>query len=149
MNRFQNPRLSIPSLAALAIAAATLGGCYYEGGPLRSNDQHTYVSTPHRPTTLSLRDTRTSEILWTADVPVGEKLVVRFYPDRGEKNSPMPDLMEWDLMKPDDYFGTLENQINVPPSTGRRLEVSYRAVPELPENMNPPVRVEPASDSGN
>jgi len=118
---------------------AALPGCYSEGGTGYSNDQHCYVSTTWQPKTITLKDTRTGQSFWSIDVPVGKKLVVQF---RENANGPdakpgdaTPDMMLWDLVDVDDDFAPLANQIPVPARAARRLDMTLRASPELPESM--------------
>ncbi len=111
-----------------------LSGCYYEGGPLSSQDRFTYVSRPFQPWTVDLVDVRTGETIWSVDVPVGQQLVVDFQPARsGQPQDPWrPDTMLWDVMPEGRRFGALNNKLAVPSHNARRLEPKLRAVPEQP-----------------
>ena len=136
-----------PRLVRLTAAAATaalltslLSGCglsyrsgWNPGGSGVSVDKYTYVSEPWEPKTVELVDTRTGETLWSVDVPVGQQLAVRFYPDREKDNAYTPDLMRWDLMEAGTRFRRLENSMLVPASNARRLDMSLRTAPEFPE----------------
>lgn len=133
------PRLAArASLAALALCAGLLGGCYTEGGGQMSMDRFTYVSTPSQPKTITLVDTRTFESIWSIDVPVGQQVALQFMknPKNREGIPPdpyRPDLMRWSLMKAYDMGGDLDNSIAVPPSYSRRLEMKLRPSPEMPD----------------
>lgn len=122
----------------LAVLAAS--GCqrYLEGGSGMADDTHTYVSTSELPKTVTLKDTTSHEVLWTVEVPVGRKLVVRFYPDRFKDNQAAPDMMRWDLIDPDRETGELVNVAAVPKS--RILEWTLREpgerVPNAKTNKN-------------
>ncbi|MGD9693809.1 MAG: hypothetical protein AB7G17_06845 [Phycisphaerales bacterium] len=111
-----------------------LTGCYYEGGPLSSQDRFTYVSRPFQPWTVDLVDVRTGETIWSVDVPVGQQLVVDFQSAKSGTNVDpwRPDTMLWDVMPEGRRFGALSNKMSVPASNARRLEPKLRAVPELP-----------------
>lgn len=135
---------------AVAALSAVLTGCYSEGGPGVSIDQHTYVSTSWQPKTITLRDSRDGSSLWSHDVPVGKKLVIQFRENSAENGQSFgdakPDLMLWELMDPDDDFGPLHNQVPVPPKEARRLDMTLRPTPELPANMGGGV---PKADANN
>lgn len=134
------PRSALRLLCGLAvglIALASTTGCYSEGGPGYSADLFTYVSTPTRPYTVTLRDTRTGQDFWSVDVPVGKQLVVSFDANEGTKDKFTPDKMSWLIMEPEDDWQQLTNSLPVPPAEGRRLDVTLRATPEFPDGMNP------------
>ena len=117
------------------IAVAGLGGCYSEGGMGWSEDQYVYVSRPHQPWTVTLRDTRTNKEFWTVQVPVGKQLVIHFVRDAGTKDSYTPDLMEWAIMNDGAEVDRLGNTMPVPPPNARIIEPSIRPTPELPDRM--------------
>lgn len=120
---------------ALAVALASLAGCYSEGGLGWSEDQHVYISRPEQPWTVSLKDTRTGQEVWSVEVPVGKQLVVHFLPDAGTDNAFTPDLMEWAIMEAGTESERLGNSMPVPPAHARRLEPVLRPGPELPPGM--------------
>jgi hypothetical protein len=129
-------RVLVGALLAALWGGAT--GCYFEGGPMASADRFTYVSSSWQPKTISLIDTRTGETIWSVDVPVGKKLVIDFNPppkDETGADPARPDVMVWDLMAPDQYFGQLKNKVRVPGPATRRVEMTLRPAPELPEEM--------------
>ncbi len=119
---------------ALALAAGTcLMGCtagYHPHGQGRSNDTFTYISTSHEPKTMTLVDTRTSEKLWTCEIPVGQQLVVRFMDDERAESRGW-DTMKWRLMPAGTAWGTLDNAMSVPPYTARRMDMTLRKGPEF------------------
>lgn len=123
------------AVVVLAAAVGLGGGCniYRPGGTGYSVDTHTYISESHLPVNVTLVDTRTGESLWTYEVPVGRQLTLRFY-DRSatSKDAVLPDLMRWEEMAPKTTSGQLRNTMNVPPSSARRLDVTYRPEPEMP-----------------
>ncbi len=113
-----------------------LTGCYTEGGPGFSIDQHVYVSRPWQPWTVTLRDTRTGQEFWSMDVPVGKKLIVSFSENTGSNDKYTPDVMKWVVVDEDrETFVSITNSLPVPPANSRRLEPALRTTPELPENM--------------
>ncbi len=123
-------RAALIPLAAAAMLLPNVG-CYYEGGPGYSADRHAYVSRTWSPKTITLTDVRSGEAVWSVDVPVDRKLVVSFRPGANKDNDiDNPDLMIWDLIDPDTDFGTLDNQIPVPPNHARILDMTLRPVPE-------------------
>lgn len=134
-----------PLRSALILAAMVGGlwaapGCgvayrpYYDpGGSGASIDEFTYWSEPHMPQTVELIDLRTGETLFAVDIPPRQQLVVKFVKNHSEKDSWMPDLMKWELMPRGTKRGKLDNSIPVPPSFSRRLDVSLRETPEMPD----------------
>lgn len=129
-------RLATAAAASLIAACLPLAGCFYsEGGSGWSADQHVYVSRPWQPWTVTLRDTRTGQEFWSADVPVGKKLVVKFADSGGTNDLYTPSTMQWAIMDEDRDLSRLTNSMAVPPANSRRLEPTLRAVPELPESM--------------
>lgn len=138
--------LVLPIILALA-SVAFLTGCYQPAGPMYSgNAPLTWISTVHRPKTISLIDTRTGETLWSVDVPPNKQLVVKF-DDKGDDASDeyMPAVMNWAIMEPKKHFGDLDNVIPAPPHWARRIEMTLRPQPEMsdtslsltPEPMTP------------
>lgn len=129
-------------LAGLAAGAGT--GCYYPGGPMWSADRFTYESTTWQPWTISIEDTRTGQVFWTMDVPVGQQLVIDFeaadagksgMTDEGQHGQFTPDIMRWELMPAGRRFGELDNSLAVPPANARLVRATLRRTPELPEDM--------------
>lgn len=126
-------RLLIVAGSVAMLAAAQ--GCSMlgnrPGGRGMSEDRYTYVSTPNMAQTVALRNTWTGEVIWTVEVPVGQQLVVRFVDSSSKTEAQGWDLMRWSLMSLGSNTNNLENQIVVPPASGRRLEGSIRKGPEL------------------
>ncbi len=121
------------ALAALIGGSALSAGCYYQGGPLKSIDRFTYASTTWEPKTITLIDTRTGETLWTVDVPVGEQLVIDFdVPANADNTAWLPDVAEWQIFPYPTRSGQLTNSMRVPPQAARRVDVTFRPVPEMP-----------------
>jgi len=120
------------------IAAAALVGCSYTpGGGLRSDDQFTYESTVYQPVNVEVVDTRTSEVIWTMEVPVGRKVTLRFYPEQSEGYEDYPDIMKWEVQGNEDLAGILRSKITVPDRWSRRINVTYRDGPEYYPGAQP------------
>lgn len=144
------PRLSlalVPMFGLLSLA----GGCGYfsDGNPGASNDEYNYPSTSTVPQTLVLRDLRSDEVLYTWEIPVDQKLFVRFNKaDTGAAPSAMPDTCEWIYYPFADWNPPSENHafFKVPPASGRRLELVLRPSPELPSAMKPTDVPKPPDD---
>jgi len=121
--------------AALLVSCGSLAGCdlwntQKPGGRLASLDQHTYESTEFSPKTVRLVDVRTLEEIWSVDVPVGHKLVVRFYPNKSDDNIHNPDAMRWRIYPATQLSAMLDNSMPVPGPEARRLEWEIRSTPE-------------------
>jgi len=132
-------RVNLPrprTALALALIAGTLAGCYTPGGRYASRDQFTYKSTTLQPQTITVFDARTNEAIWTRDVPVGKKLVIRFFDSRGSGEGNYPALMRWEIMEEGKYSGGLDNELAVPMRDSRRVEVTLRDAPEYPESAS-------------
>lgn len=119
---------------ALALGAAllTAGGCWTPGG-WNSDDSRVFQSAEYLPQTVSLVDTRTQQVVWTYDVPVGRQLVTRFVsPSSSQRveDPAFPDTLMWDDWESGQMFGNPNRQQKVPPRTARRWEVSLRPGPE-------------------
>lgn len=117
--------------AAFLSALLSAGGCsYMPGGNMVSNDYFTYTSTAYQPKTLTLVDTRTGEVLWTNEIPVGQKVSVQFYENRSEGDPDFPDVMRWQVADAENGYVVLRNQIAVPDQWSRRMDMTLREVPE-------------------
>lgn len=124
------------TLPVVALGALVLGGCQNdEGGMGYSAGQEVFVSRTWMPWTITLRDTRTGQEMWSIDVPVGKKLVMDFDEGDGTKDDYTPDLLNWAIVDEDGEFPALSNHLPVPPSTARRIETTLRTAPELAESM--------------
>jgi len=146
-------------VSALSSAAALATGCYREGGYMHSDDTYTYISRPGEPKTISVIDWTTGDTVWSHDLPVGRKLVIRFSKNQGIKDSPTPDLLMWEEMRAERTGGHLTNKQPVPNAATRRLEMTLRPRPEFqtfsaqqPATLQEPVvpldrQREPASET--
>lgn len=129
----------VPLLTLTGCLACTLGGCniYRQGGSLRSNDTYTYVSDEHYPVTVTLMDTRINEPVWTADVPVGKQLTIRFHEYQYPDNAANPDAMRWRFFDRPTRAGEMGSVMAVPNKFSRRIDTSIRSAPEYPSGTDP------------
>ena len=113
--------------AALGLATITLavGGC-------KTTEYYTYASHPDWPQTVTLKDTRTGEVLWTAEIPVGQKLNVVFSKRADTAEADGSDEMRWAIVPVDESSTKYTNTLTVPPPSGRRLDVEIRKPGEMP-----------------
>jgi hypothetical protein len=136
-------------LAAGGLFAAACGPTapyrpyYDEGGSGASIDEFTYISSALAPKTITVIDTRTEEVVFALDIPVGQQLVVNFDDKQANRDKYMSGSMRWAVMKAGNRFGTKRNRIDVPPPHSRRLEMTLRDSPEVAtppqvETMTPP-----------
>jgi len=100
-----------------------------------SLDRYTYESTPWRPWTVNLIDTRTHETIWSAEVPPGKQLVVVFRKGKGPTPE-NPDLMTWEITEAGRRFGAQSNKLPVPPRQARLLAPTLRPAPEFPASAS-------------
>lgn len=143
--------LRLTLAAGAAVGAASMGGCflipnYDPGGPHKSIDQHTYLSEPHTPLTVTLVDVRDMHEFWSMDVPVGEKLTIRFYENVDTRSPHAPDIMRWQVMPESRRAGRLRNQIAVPPAGARRIDVAVRDPMEYPHGVDAPAAARSETD---
>ena len=128
------------ALAAAILATAMLTGCVKQlvtnspGGSMRSSDTFTYISTPFEPLTVTLYDQRDNEPLWTVDVPIGQKVTVRFMTNKSKEGTTRrPDIMQWEIYDQTKRRASLSNTMAVPGADSRLLKVAIRDTIEYPE----------------
>lgn len=115
-----------------AVLSCLLPGCMDRpGGAMISMDRFTYESTVYEPKTLTLIDTRTNEVLWTMEVPLGQRVTVSFYRNKSEGTPDSPDVMRWEVQNADALDTVLRSQISVPDRWSRRLDMTLRESPEF------------------
>ncbi len=136
----------IRRLAALVCASTVVfaGGCFFPGGSMQSGGASTYESTPDAPKTVTIRNTVTREDIWTCDVPVGQQLVIWFYPNTRPDDALFPDTMDWELMPAGVRYGSLDNTVPMPGATSRAVVMTLRKGPEAP----PPAAADAGKPSG-
>jgi hypothetical protein len=127
----------VVGVLALSAMSAVLGGCWTPGGTRGwSPDSYTYESFSYAPQTVTVKDVRTGETLWTYDIPVGMQLSFKFHPGARKDIDPnFPDLMKWDVWEVGTRFGQPRNELAVPGARDRLVDVTVRKSPELPETM--------------
>ncbi|MCB9845612.1 MAG: hypothetical protein H6811_06470 [Phycisphaeraceae bacterium] len=124
---------------ASLVAAVLCSGCgkltftpWSPGGTLASIDSYTYPSGPYQPATVTLVDTRTGEVVWSTDVPVGKQLSMRFAEGKGNDDQFTPDLLRWAIQDGGTETGSLRNSQPVPGPDARRVDYTLRDAPEFP-----------------
>lgn len=127
----------VVGVMALSAMSLVLGGCWTPGGTRGwSPDSYTYESFSYAPQTVTVKDVRTGETLWTYDIPVGMQLSFKFHKDARKDTDPnFPDLMKWDVWETGTRFGQPRNELAVPGARDRLVDVTVRKSPELPETM--------------
>lgn len=123
--------------AGVAVLMTGCGASYKPGGDGFARDAFTYPSTSHVPLTVQLRDTRTSEILWSYEIPPDRELVVHFYKGRNADNLELPDEMRWEEWELGRTSGGLENKMPVPSENYRRMDVYVRKPEPTPVRETP------------
>ena len=124
-------------IAALTMTTALLTGCYApDGGFMPSSGRgFTFISTPTRPVTVTLVDTRSQEMFFKMDIPAGKQLTFKFIEGSGSGSRAEPTKMIWEMWEAKTEFGELDNQLICPPASCRRIDVTYRPAPEdMPED---------------
>lgn len=134
------------TMLTLALIGGTLGttllsACTNKpGGNLRSDDSFTYISTPFEPLTVTLYDHRDNEPLWTVDVPVGQKVTIRFYENKAKEGTTRrPDIMQWAIYDKEKRRVDLTSKMAVPDAESRMLKVSVRDGIDFPAEDPGPV----------
>ena len=125
------------TLATALATVAAVGGCYAPGGNLfsASDSAVTYYSTETEQKTVTLLDMRTDEPFFVQVIPPGFQLTMQFYEGGGEDPVLTPDRMMYGILKLGTQGGKLPNQLTVPPSFARRIDISvtqdvdYRPTP--------------------
>ncbi len=134
------------TLTSLAIAAVvTIAGCHMpEGGIMPyTGGSSTYYSTEYRPTTVSLVDTRTEEVIFSMEIPVGKQLALEFMQGEGPDEVALPDVMRYQVADIGRTSGKLSDALPVPNAVTRRIDVDYRRTPEaMPALADQPLRVD-------
>lgn len=140
------------TLLGLLIMLVSVSGCVSQltsnspGGNMRSTDMFTYISTPFEPLTVTLYDYRDQEPLWTVDVPVGQKVTVRFLENKAkEGTNRRPDIMQWAIYDQTKRRANLTNSMAVPGPDSRMLKVAIRDGIDYPAEDPKPVEFEDPS----
>lgn len=126
-----------PALAVLALALMSglsacsfaPGGLSYTGGP------ETYVSDPYSPKTITIKDTRNGQVIWTYEIPVGRQLVIQFYTG-DDQTLNFPDKLKWKEMPAGTGSAELSNSMPCPPRSMCLIEMTLRTTPEYNRNAS-------------
>jgi hypothetical protein len=108
--------------------AAVSAGCYGPGGgvmPYTGNAQVVY-STETRPMSMRVVDTRTDEVRFSMDIPVGQQLTYRFSEEGGDDPVLRPAALHWELMDIGTSFGRLGSAMGMPNRFSRRIDLYVR-----------------------
>jgi len=128
-------------LLALALTACLVGGgCYSPKGGLMPSSfgAWTYQATETRGKTFALIDLRSNQPLFVQAIPAGQQLTVQFLEGGGDDPVRRPDRMVYELQPIGTSTGRLTNQVTVPPSAARRIDISVtseRRYREEPADM--------------
>lgn len=138
-----------PGLGIGVVLTLALTGCHSPGGGLfdYSGGSQTYVSTEARPTTVTLVDSRTNEILFAMDIPPGKQLTIDF--DKGGGDDPVlrPDILKYQIFDKGTQIGKLRSSLTVPPANVRRIDVTFRSgVETRPAPINWELRADQTSN---
>lgn len=127
---------TFPALALAGLTLLALPGCWYagwhEGGDMKSDDKHVYISTTYQPKTVVLIDSRSGDKIASWDVPVGKQLAMQFFDGQNKDDPVMPSILKWEIMPAGTEGGTLRNSIPAPPKEARMLDMRLRDGPEYP-----------------
>lgn len=129
--------LFLNSLLTMTLAATMLAGCYSPAGGAfpTSGRGFVYISTPTRPVTITLVDTRNQETFFKMAIPAGKQLTFKFIEGSGSGSRMEPTKMLWAVWEANTQNGSLDNQMICPPASCRRIDITYRPAPEdMPED---------------
>ncbi len=124
------------TIAATSLAlVSVLSGCFGPRGAVMpyTGDGFTYISTEMNPVTIVLVDTRTEEMFFKLEVPVGKQLTLNFLEGKGDDPVERPDRMVYSIFEAGKTTGRLTNQLTCPPQSCRRIDYTVRAAPEWRE----------------
>ena len=128
VSQFGSTQLIASTLLLAACVTYFSAGCtsYEAGGAEESLDQYTYESTSTFPQSISIVDTRTSDLVWAMDIPVGQQLTIKFNDDVKRSNRVGYDEMTWGLNPVGGSGRSLSNTMRVPPRSARRIDGALR-----------------------
>ena len=138
-------------LGAIVVVTGLVGlvlvGCYGPNPGFMTATGHpvTYYSTELKPTTITIVDERSQEVIFSVEIPVGRQLTVDFQNGKGDDPVNTPDLMRYEVYEMGTKYGKLRNALTVPNQYCRSIRVDYRPAPEsAPPPGDTPIR----SDEG-
>lgn len=120
MSNVRRNHISTTLLASTVALAAGLAAC--DSGP----EVIAYRSDISSPKTVSIIDTATRAELLRVDVPPGQQLNLRFDKARKDAEIDGKDTLKWSLKPWGKSTLTGGSEMQVPPASGRRIEVSLR-----------------------
>ncbi len=127
MQAFARRVAAVKGLFAAGLVGASLLAA---GGCTTVAETYTYESDSLSPKTLSIIDTSTGEKVWTCDVPVGQKLEMRFANRVKQAEEKGHDELAWTLSGIDSKSKGRKSTVKVPPVSHRRLDMTLRPTPE-------------------
>ncbi len=123
-------------VAAGIAVLSSLNGCMYlgwrEGGNQRSLNAFTYISTAHRPLTVTVTDVRTETPVWTIELPVGKQLSMRFEKNSKSTDDLKPYTLRYAIWPAGREYGVLDQTVPMPPEQFIRVDQTVRTIPEIP-----------------
>ncbi|MSQ90162.1 MAG: hypothetical protein EXS01_02045 [Phycisphaerales bacterium] len=127
-----HPKTLFSVLATSALSTLVLVGCYTPAGGFNPGTGRgfVYISTPTRPVTVTLIDTRNQESFFALAIPSGKQLTFKFVEGSGDGARAEPSEMLWEVWDANTQTGSLDNQLICPPASCRRIDVTYRPAPE-------------------
>lgn len=123
------------ALTCTAALLAGLGGCNTHqpnnGGGLfaHTGGPTTIQSTETEQSSVRMIDTRSGEVFFSVDIPVGKQLTFDF--DRGDGDDPVytPDILRYEIKPIGDKYGKLKNAMTAPNAASRRVDVTVKQTP--------------------
>jgi len=110
--------------------SSLLGGCgvpwYQPGDQLYPGSTHIWTSEEHRPSTVTLFDTRTGDAIWSMEIPPGQWLATKFVDGGGDDDVLRPDRLDYHLFAAGTRMGKLRSGMSVPNAESRRWELTVR-----------------------
>jgi len=125
----QSP-VRLVSRSTTLLAAGLLGAAILSSGGCSSAEMYTYTSEAHSPKTITLINTATGEKVWTCDVPVGQKLEMRFAKKSEQAEELGYDELAWSLSGVSTEAKGRKSTVRVPPASQRRIDMTLRSIPE-------------------
>ena len=121
--------LALTVISGLSACSYTPGGMGYSDGPM------TYVSDPYSPKTITIKDSRNGQVVWTYEVPVGRQVVFQIFPGKDQTKN-FPDTLKWKEMPAGLGSGELSNSMPCPPREMCVIDMSLRTTPEYHKNAD-------------
>jgi len=135
MANINNRFLTVSLLTGAVSAAGLLCGCHGPNGALFSytGASQTLESSERSPKTFQLVDTRTDEVVFEIDVPVGKQFTWDFVEEGGDDPVMRQSVMRYEIFEKGTHLGRLRNAVTVPNAASRRVDWFIREAPEYAE----------------